>query len=183
VRPNRPEPDRGAEGHDGPIRYLVHDRDKRFCPVFDEVFRAEGIEILRTPWRAPRANAYAERFIRTVRTECLDRVFLLGERHRHSVLETYVEHYNRERPHRLLDLVARRERKTSRRSPSTTRSDAGICWVACFTSTTEERRRPIRSGHPPASIKPSEILETRIGRAPGKIGFLGVLRSRPSHAI
>jgi transposase InsO family protein len=94
------------EGHDGPIRYLVHDRDKRFCPIFDEVFRAEGIEILRTPWRAPKANAYAERFIRTVRTEFVDRVFLLGERHLRSVLGTYVEHYNRERPHRGLDLVA-----------------------------------------------------------------------------
>jgi len=94
------------EAHDGPIRYLVHDRDKRFCPVFDEVFRAEGIEILRTPWRAPKANAYAERFIRTVRTECLDRVLLLGERHLRSVLKTYVEHYNCERPHRGLDLVA-----------------------------------------------------------------------------
>ena len=89
-----------------PIKYLVHDRYKRFCAVFDQVFRAEGIEILRTPWRAPRANAYAERFIRTVRTECLDRVFLLGERHLRSVLGTYVEHYNRERPHRGLDLLA-----------------------------------------------------------------------------
>jgi transposase InsO family protein len=94
------------EGRAEPIRYLVHDRDKRFCPVFDEVFRAEGIEILRTPWRAPKANAYAERFIRTVRTECLDRVLFLGERHLRSVLWTYVEHYNRERPHRGLDLLA-----------------------------------------------------------------------------
>ena len=62
------------------IKYLVHDRDKRFCAVFDEVFRAEGIKILRTPWRAPRANAYAERFIRTVRTECLDRFFIVNEK-------------------------------------------------------------------------------------------------------
>jgi hypothetical protein len=85
---------------------VVHDRDKRFYPVFDEVFRAEGIEILRTPWRAPRANAYGERFIRTVRTECLDRVLILGERHLRSVLGTYVEHYNRERLHRGLSLVA-----------------------------------------------------------------------------
>ena len=69
-------------------------------------FRAEGIKILRTPWRAPRANAYAERFIRTVRTECLDRVFLLGERHLRSVLDTYLEHYNCERPHRGPDLLA-----------------------------------------------------------------------------
>ena len=108
VRPNRPEPDRGTRGRDEPIRYLVHDRDKRFCPVFDEVFRAEGIEILRTPWRAPKANAYAERFIRTVRTECLDRVLLLGERHLRSVLETYVEHYNRKQPHRGPTLLPRR---------------------------------------------------------------------------
>jgi transposase InsO family protein len=87
------------------IKYLVHDRDKRFCAVFDEVFRAEGIEILRTPCRAPRANAYAERFIRTVRTECLDRLLIVNERHLSSVLGTYVEHYNTERPHRGLDLV------------------------------------------------------------------------------
>jgi len=77
-----------------------------FWALFDEVFRAEGIEILRTPWRAPKANAYAERFIRTVRTECLDRVLPLGERHLRAVLETYVEHYNCERPHRGLDLQA-----------------------------------------------------------------------------
>ncbi len=76
------------------IKYLVHDRDKRFCAVFDEVFRAEGINILRTPWRAPRANAYAERFIRTVRTECLDRLLhpqrtssLLGARNVRRALQ------------------------------------------------------------------------------------------------
>ena len=102
-------------------------RDKRFCPVFDEVIRAEEIEILRTPWRAPKANAYAERFIRTVRTECLDRVLLLGERHLRSVLQAYVEHYNCERPIAGSTLVRRREPKTSRRSTAaqtaSTRSD------------------------------------------------------------
>ena len=59
VCPDRPEPLRGRENRANQIKYLVHDRDKRFCAVFDQVFRAEGIEILRTPWRAPRANAYA----------------------------------------------------------------------------------------------------------------------------
>ena len=88
-----------------PIKFLVHDRDKRFAATFDEVFKAEGISILRTPWRAPRANAYAERFVRTVRTECLDRLFILNERHLRSVLQTYVDHYNQERPHRCLDLL------------------------------------------------------------------------------
>ena len=92
------------ESRVSPIKFLVHDRDNRFGPTFDEVFKAEGIQILRTPWRAPRANAYAERFVRTIRNECLDRIFILNERHLRSVLTTYVDHYNRERPHRGLDL-------------------------------------------------------------------------------
>jgi len=93
------------ESRDIPVKFLVHDRDKRFGATFDEVFKAEGIRILRTPWRAPRANAYAERFVRTVRPECLDRLFILNERHLRSVLQTYVDHYNRERPHRGRDLL------------------------------------------------------------------------------
>ena len=68
------------------------------------MFKGEGVEIIHTPWRAPRANAYAERFVRTVGTECLDRIFILSERHLESVLKTYVNHYNQERPHRGLDL-------------------------------------------------------------------------------
>ena len=87
-----------------PIRFLVHDRDKRFGACFDEVFKAEGIEIVRTPWRAPKANAYAERWIRTARAECLDRVMVLGRRHLEQLLTTYVKHYNEERPHRSLGL-------------------------------------------------------------------------------
>ncbi len=87
-----------------PVRFLVHDRDKRFGACFDEVFKAEGIEIVRTPWRAPKANAYAERWIRTARAECLDRVMVLGRRHLEQLLTTYVKHYNEERPHRSLGL-------------------------------------------------------------------------------
>ena len=92
------------ESRSTPLRFLVHDRDKRFGAMFDEVLKAEGIEIIRTPWRAPRANAYAERFVRTVRTECLDRIFIVNEHHLESVLNTYINHYNRERPHRGLEL-------------------------------------------------------------------------------
>ena len=87
------------------MRFLIHDRDSKFSAAFDEVFRSEGIKVIRTPIRAPQANAYAERFVRTVRAECLDWLLILGRRHLEHVLRTYVTHYNRERPHRALALV------------------------------------------------------------------------------
>jgi putative transposase len=87
-----------------PAKFLIRDRDSRFSGPFDEVFRTEGIRVIRTPIRAPRANAYAERWVRTVRAECLDWILVLGRRHLERVLRTYVGHYNRERPHRGLGL-------------------------------------------------------------------------------
>jgi putative transposase len=86
------------------IRYLVHDRDAKFTVAFDEVFRSEGITVIHTPVRAPRANAHAERFVRTVRAECLDWLLIVGRRHLEQTLRTYATHYNRERPHRALGL-------------------------------------------------------------------------------
>jgi transposase InsO family protein len=86
-------------------RFLIHDRDSKFSHAFDEVFRSEGIKVIRTPIRAPQANAYAERFIRTVRGECLDWLLIFGRRHLEHVLSIYVTHYNRDRPHRALALV------------------------------------------------------------------------------
>jgi putative transposase len=86
-------------------RVLIHDRDSKFTAAFDEVFRSEGIKVIQTPIRAPQANAYAERFVRTVRTECLDWLLILGRRHLEHVLCCYVTHYNAERPHRALALV------------------------------------------------------------------------------
>jgi hypothetical protein len=71
-------------------RFLIHDRDSKFSAAFDEVFRSEGIRVIRTPIRAPKANAYAERFIRTVRHECLDWLLILGRRHLEHVLRRYV---------------------------------------------------------------------------------------------
>jgi transposase InsO family protein len=88
-----------------PMRFLIHDRDSKFSGAFDEVFRSEGIRVIRTPIRAPQANAYAERFVRTARTECLDWLLILGRRHLEHVLHTYVTHYNHERPHRALALA------------------------------------------------------------------------------
>jgi transposase InsO family protein len=86
------------------IRFPIHDRDSRFTTSFNEVFRSDGITVIHTPARAPQANASAERFIRTVCTECLDWLLIVGCRQLERVLRTYIQHYNRERPHRGLAL-------------------------------------------------------------------------------
>jgi len=86
------------------MRFLIHDRDSKFTASFDEVFRSEGVRVVHTPVRAPKANAYAERFVRTVRTECLDFLLILGRRHLERVLHIYIQHYNSEHPHRGLAL-------------------------------------------------------------------------------
>ena len=86
-----------------PIRFLIHDRDSKFTAAFDEVFRSDGIRTIRTPVRAPRANAFIERWIGTVRRECLDRMLILNRRHLERALPVYIRHYNEHRPHRSLD--------------------------------------------------------------------------------
>jgi putative transposase len=86
------------------IRFLIHDRDSKFTASFNEVFRSEGIKVVHTPIRAPQANAYAERFVHTIRAECLDWLLILGRHHLERVLRAYTAHYNRERPHRALAL-------------------------------------------------------------------------------
>jgi putative transposase len=86
------------------MRFLIHDRDSKFTAAFDELFRSEGIKVIHTPVQAPQANAYAERFVRTVRNECLDWLLILGRSHLEKVLRTYIQHYNQERPHRGLAL-------------------------------------------------------------------------------
>jgi transposase InsO family protein len=84
-------------------RFLIHDRDAKFPPAFDAVFAAEGIAIVRTPYRAPNANAYAERWVRSVRTECLDHLLIAGEAHLRRVLTEYVAFYNQARPHQGIE--------------------------------------------------------------------------------
>lgn len=88
----------------GTVHYLIHDRDSKFSGAFDQVFRSEGISVIHTPVRAPRANAYAERFVRTIRNECLDWLLIIGRRHLEHTLRIYFSHYNAERPHRALEL-------------------------------------------------------------------------------
>jgi len=81
---------------------VLHDRDAKFSRGFDDVFRSDGAEVLLTPVQAPRANAYAERWVRTVRTECLDLLLIVSRGHLQQILRVYVQHYNRHRPHRAL---------------------------------------------------------------------------------
>jgi putative transposase len=91
--------DRGRQ-----VRFLLHDRDAKFSAAFDAVFAGEGIRIVRTPVRAPNANAHVERWAGSVRRECLDRLLIVGRRQLEHVLRVYVRHYNCGRPHRALDL-------------------------------------------------------------------------------
>jgi putative transposase len=96
----------GLEDRVHPIKFLIRDRDTKFTFSFDEVFKAEGVRIIRTPVRAPQSNAFAERFVGTVRRECLDRMLIFGRRHLERVLAEYIAHYNEHRPHRSLDQQA-----------------------------------------------------------------------------
>jgi len=84
-----------------PMGFLIHDRDSKFASSFDQVFISEGYEI-RTPFRAPKANAVAERWVRSVRQECLDQLLILNQRHLARVLKEYVHYYNTARPHQGL---------------------------------------------------------------------------------
>jgi putative transposase len=88
------------------VRFLLRDRDARFCRAFDDVFRSEEAEVVLTPVQAPNANAFAERWIGTVRAECLDWLLIVGRGHLEQVLRVYAEHCNRHRPHRALRLEA-----------------------------------------------------------------------------
>ena len=84
---------------------MIRDRDAKFTVAFDAVFEADGVAIVRTPVEAPNANAFAERWVRTVREECLDWLLITGRRHLERVVVEYVDHYNGERPHRGLNLA------------------------------------------------------------------------------
>ncbi len=91
------------QDRDLPMRYLIHDHDTKFTGVFDTVFESEGIEIIDIPFAAPNANAIAERWVRSVREECLDRMIILNERHLHRVLTEYIAYYNARRAHQGIE--------------------------------------------------------------------------------
>jgi transposase InsO family protein len=113
------------------FRFVLRDRDCKYVAGFDEVFTAEGIRVIRTPIQAPKANAFAERWLRSVRQECLDWILIGGHRHLEKVLAEYVEHDNAKRPHRGLGL----------RVPQGEGSE-----LSAFVSTAQLRRRDILGG-------------------------------------
>src|SRR5215210_7499153 len=92
------------DDRDGQVRFLIHDRDAKFPAAFDALLASEKIKVIRTPVQAPNANAHVERWVGSVRRECLDRLLIVGRRQLEHVLRAYVRHYNCGRPHRALDL-------------------------------------------------------------------------------
>src|SRR5215475_12203038 len=86
------------------FRFLIRDRAGQFTEAFDAVLAAAGIEVVKIPPRSPRANAYAERWVRTIRAEVTDRMLISGPRHLRAIPEEYLTHYNRHRPHRARNL-------------------------------------------------------------------------------
>jgi len=92
------------DDHDRRVRCLIHDRDTKFPGAFDALLASEKIKVIRTPVQAPNANAHMERWVGTVRRECLDRLLIVSRRQLEHVLRVYIQHYNGQRPHRARDL-------------------------------------------------------------------------------
>lgn len=110
------------------MHFLIHDRDTKFCGSFDTIIRSEGVRVIETPLQAPKANAIAERWVRTVRSECLDHLLIVSRRHLEQVVRAYLSHYNAERPHRSLALAA------------------------------PDGQLPIARGSPPATVRRRDVL-------------------------
>jgi len=107
----------------GRVRFLIRDRDSKFTASFDRVFASIGVEAILTPVRSPRANAFAERWVRTVREDCLDHLLVFSRRHLETILAEHLDHYNAARPHRGLKLSRPRPATSTNLTGSIRRRD------------------------------------------------------------
>ena len=125
------------------FRFLVRDRAGQFTEAFNAVLAGASIRVVKIPPRSPRANAYAERFVLTARTEVTDQMLIFGERHLRTILAEYEAHYNGQRPHRSRQLRPPSPATPSRTSPGSG-SSAGPSWAALSTNTNEPHRSPVQ---------------------------------------
>ena len=106
-------------------KYLIHDRDPLFTKAFAAILKSAGMKVVKLPPRSPNLNAYAERFVRSIKSECLDRMILFGENHLRRVIDQYVEHYHRERNHQGLGNRLIDPTETARNGPVRCRKRVG----------------------------------------------------------
>ncbi len=125
------------------VRFLIRDRDSKYIRSFDEVFSSGGTRVIKTPVRSPKANAFAERVVRTIRRDLLDWTLVLGRRHLDRILRRYAEHYNAERPHRGLELAVPHG-PTLLQTDSSTKIERRMYSVDSSTSTTRSPHEWIR---------------------------------------
>ena len=146
------------------FRFLIRDRAGQFSASFDAVLADAGIEAVKIPPRSPRANAYAERFVLTARTEVTDRILIFSERHLRSVMAEYTRHYNGRRPHRALQLRPPRPDHPVADSPRN-ESSVGPSSAASSTNTSGSPKRP---GH---GYRHSSGTPQGVGQDNGGLGF------------
>jgi transposase InsO family protein len=128
------------------FRFLIRDRDTKFTAAVDAVFIAIDVRIIKTPVRAPRANAITERFVGTIRHELLDRLLIINQRHAAAVLTNYAEHYNNHWPHRALGQAAPLRPLPSGRRATRTPSNGATDSADCSTSISRSHNVSRRSG-------------------------------------
>jgi Integrase core domain len=147
------------------FRFLIRDRDSKYTRDFDAVFASEGIEVIKTPLRAPKANAIAERFVRTIRAECLDWLLIASRRHLERVLGVYVDHYNSHRPHRSLELAP--PAPTASKLRTVDASGGGIRrrdrLGGLSTNTASPREPSLHTPHAPSSPTSAATSRSRTG--------------------
>jgi hypothetical protein len=122
--------------------FLIHDRDTKFSRAFDAIFHGEAMRVIRTPVRAPNANAHIERWVGTIQRECPDRLLIVSRGQLERVLRVYIGHYNKQRPHRTLDLQAPTRARCPRREASPPDQPRRSADKTCPADSSTKTKRP-----------------------------------------